>query len=90
MVHPGLVVGVEHPTLCLVNFCQVPLLHPRPGLFPLPSHNTKATHHIALDALEIDVGAHQHIVQEEHLALLRLDELAPVAVNRLRQGLTKQ
>lgn len=40
--------------------------------------------------LEVDVGAHQHVVEQENLPLLRLDELPPVAVHRLCQRLTEQ
>lgn len=40
--------------------------------------------------LEVDVGADQHVVEEENLPLLGLDELPPVSVHRLRQRLAEQ
>lgn len=40
--------------------------------------------------LEVDVGADQHVVEEENLSFLRLDELPPVAVHRLCQRLAEE
>lgn len=41
-------------------------------------------------ALEVDVGADQHVVEQENLPLLGLDELPAVPIHRLRQRLTEQ
>lgn len=41
-------------------------------------------------SLEVDVGADQHIVQQEDPALLGLDQLPAVTIHSLGQGLTEE
>lgn len=41
------------------------------------------------DLLDIYVGADEHVVEEEDLPLLGLQDLSPVAVHRLNERLTK-
>lgn len=41
------------------------------------------------DLLDIYVGADEHIIKEEDLSLLRLQDLSPLAVHSLDERLTK-
>lgn len=41
------------------------------------------------DLLDIYVGADEHIIKEEDLSLLRLQDVSPLAVHSLDERLTK-
>lgn len=41
------------------------------------------------DLLDIYVGTDEYIIEEEHLSLLRLQDLSPLAIHGLNKRLTK-
>lgn len=62
---------------------------------PEPTKFTALVEHLeyvslgARDLLDIYVGTDEHIVEEEDLSLLRLQDLSPLAVHGLNERLTK-